>query len=255
MKNEESWNERKRLLVRAHPPPFHLPSPFKALKQVAARKMFFAEKEMEKGGSFGRDTVYMQILNTRVVSTANFRISTSHGVCVRALSRISFSDFSSCDVGGNVDDEKKERKEERKKERKEKKAIVSFLWSVCKSGMEKSCISDERSWSDISCPLLKLGRDSDLGFDENRKTRWQYGYREAFFFFVLAFSSISFRGIGDILLGIKLELRWDVGGFVIWVFLLRIEDCRGKNGKILFASSFSFCFIEYLKKGCLVCHG
>lgn len=82
---------------------------------------------MEKGGSFGRDTVYMQILNTRVVSTANFRISTSHGVCVRALSRISFSDFSSCDVGGNVDDEKKERKEKRKKERKEKKR--SFLFS------------------------------------------------------------------------------------------------------------------------------
>lgn len=45
--------------------------------------------------------------------------------------------------------------------------------------------------------------------------------------------------------------RWRVCNF----FLLRIEDCRGKNGKILFASSFSFCFIEYLKKGCLVCHG
>lgn len=227
MKNEESWNERKRLLVRAHPPPFHLPSPFKALKQVAARKMFFAEKEMEKGGSFGRDTVYMQILNTRVVSTANFRISTSHGVCVRALSRISFSDFSSCDVGGNVDDEKKERKEERKKERKEKKAIVSFLWSVCKSGMEKSCISDERSWSDISCPLLKLGRDSDLGFDENRKTRWQYGYREAFFFFrsrfFVDFVSRDWRYFVRDKVRVKVR-RWRVCNF----FLLRIEDCRGK---------------------------
>lgn len=99
---------------------------------------------MEKGGSFGRDTVYMQILNTRVVSTANFRISTNHGVCVRALSRISFSDFSSCDVGGNVDDEKKERKEERKKERKEKKAIVSFLWSVNRAWKSHAFLTNDR---------------------------------------------------------------------------------------------------------------
>lgn len=120
-KDEESWNERKRLLVRAHPPLF------KALKRVAARKMFSAEKEMEKGGSFGRDTVYMQMLNTRAVSTANFpRISTSHGVCVRALSRISFSDFSSCDVGGNVDGEKG-RKERRRKEKRKKEASDRFF--------------------------------------------------------------------------------------------------------------------------------
>lgn len=31
--------------------------------------------------------------------------------------------------------------------------------------------------------------------------------------------------------------------FVIWIFLLRIE-----KWKDFFASSFSFCFIEYLKK-------
>lgn len=60
--------ERKRLLVRAHPPLF------KALERVRRAKDVFRGKRDGKRGrdSFGRDTVYMQMLNTRAVSTANF---------------------------------------------------------------------------------------------------------------------------------------------------------------------------------------
>lgn len=188
--------KRKKKTSRSRPPSaLPPPIPFQSFKaSCRAKDVFRGKRDGKRRVLRSGHRVYANTEHTRRFHGKLSYLDEPRGVRARLISDFVFGLFivRRWRKRGRREKRKKRGKEERKKG---KKAIVSFLWSVCKSGMEKSCISDERSWSDISCPLLKLGRDSDLGFDENRKTRWRYGYREAFFFSFSLFRRFRFEGL------------------------------------------------------------
>lgn len=174
--------ERKRLLVRAHPPLF------KALERVRRAKDVFRGKRDGKRGGFVRSghRVYANAEHTRRFHGKLFVSRRVTGCACAPYLGFRFRTFHRATLAETWRKRKKGKKKKRKK-----RSERSFLGrSVNRAWKGRAFLAN----GIVTCTPFKVGpSDSDLGFDENRGERDDNTVILSFFlFFLLAFCRFRF---------------------------------------------------------------